>query len=219
MPTRPDVSCEESCSLSKLAIGESSLLSADHVRALLEWIQEESSGTVFPFLASMAGTALSPGEAASVRVQDVTLPDGEFGEVLVRAGEGRKVPASPDVVGVLRRWIDEAGLEAEDLLFPAERGGPLASSEYKRAWRRARQAVLSPDEVQAGLGEQVSSLRDSCLDRWLEVGIPAWGVAEWAGVSASWIALRYPHRFRLEDIEIDWGHLEEILRLPDIPER
>ncbi len=167
----------------------------------------------------MAGTALSPGEAASVRVQDVTLPDGEFGEVLVRAGEGRRVPVSPDIVGVLRRWIDEADLEAEDLLFPAERGGQLASSEYKRAWRRARQAVLSPDEVQAGLGEQVSSLRDSCLDRWLEAGVPSRGVAEWAGVSASWIALRYPHRFRLEDVEIDWGHLEEILRLPDIPEQ
>ncbi|MEW2621608.1 tyrosine-type recombinase/integrase [Streptomyces sp. NPDC048106] len=205
--------------MSKLAIGESSLLSAGQVRALLEWIQEESSGAVFPFLASIAGTALSPGEAASVRVQDVTLPDGEFGEMLVRAGERRTVPVSPDIVGVLRCWIDEAGLEAEDLLFPAERGGPLASSEYKTAWRHARQAVLSPDEVQAGLGEQVSSLRDSCLDRWLEAGVPAWGVAEWAGVSASWIALRYPHRFRLEDIEIDWGHLEEILRLPDIPER
>ncbi|WP_052319025.1 tyrosine-type recombinase/integrase [Streptomyces pluripotens] len=205
--------------MSKLAIGKSSLLSADHVRALLDSIQEESSGVVFPFLAFMAGTALSPGEAVSVRVHELTLPEGEFGEVLVRAGEGRRVPVSPDIVGVLRRWIDEADLEFEDLLFPAERGGPLASSEYKRAWRRARQAVLSPGEVQAGLGEQVSSLRDSCLDRWLEAGVPAWGVAEWAGVSASWIALRYPHRFGLEDVEIDWGHLEEILRLPDIPER
>ncbi|MEU5213671.1 tyrosine-type recombinase/integrase [Streptomyces sp. NPDC020742] len=205
--------------MSKPAIDESSLLSADHVRALLEWIQQESSGAVFPFLASIAGTALSPGEAASVRVHDVTLPDGEFGEVLVRASEGRRVPLSPDIVGVLGRWIDEADLEAEDLLFPAERGGPLASSEYKRAWRRARQAVLSSDEVKAGLGEQVSSLRDSCLDRWLEAGVPAWGVAEWAGMSASWIALRYPHRFRLEDVEIDWDHLEEILRLPVVPER
>ncbi|MEU3032764.1 tyrosine-type recombinase/integrase [Streptomyces incarnatus] len=205
--------------MSKLAIDESSLLSADHVRALLEWVQEASSGAVFPFLASVAGTALSPGEAASVRVQDVTLPDGQFGEVLVRAGEGRRAPVSPDIVGVLRCWIGEADLEAEDLLFPAERGGSLASSEYKRAWRQAREAVLSPDEVQAGLGEQVSSLRDSCLYRWLEAGVPVWGVAEWAGVSASWIALRYPHRFRLEYAEIDWDHLEEILRLPDIPER
>ncbi|SFY48748.1 tyrosine-type recombinase/integrase [Streptomyces sp. F-1] len=205
--------------MSKLAVGESSLLSADHVRSLLEWIQEASSGAIFPFLASMAGTAVSPGEAASVRVHDVTLPDGEVGEMLVRAGGGRRVPVSPDIVGVLRRWIDEAELEAEDLLFPAERGGPLASSEYKRAWRHARQAVLSPGEVQAGLGEQVSSLRDSCLDRWLEAGVPSWAVAEWAGVSASWIALRYPHRFRLEDVEIDWDHLEETLRLSDIPER
>ncbi|MGW7339524.1 tyrosine-type recombinase/integrase [Streptomyces sp. NPDC054808] len=205
--------------MSKLAIDESSLLSANRVRALLEWIQAESSGVVFPFLAFMAGTALSPGEAASVRVHDVTLPEGEFGEVLVRAGEGRRVPVSPDIVGVLRRWIDEADLEFEDLLFPAERGGPLASSEYKRAWRQARQAVLSPGEVQAGLGEQVSSLRDSCLDRWLEAGVPAWGVAEWGGVSASWVAVRYPHRFRLEDVEIDWDHLEEILRLSDIPKR
>ncbi|MFD5240001.1 tyrosine-type recombinase/integrase [Streptomyces tendae] len=176
-------------------------------------------GVVFPFLAFIAGTALSPGEAASVRVHDVMLPEGEFGEVLVRVGEGRRVPVSPDIVGVLRRWIDEADLEFEDLLFPAERGRPLASSEYKRAWRQARQAVLSPGEVQAGLGEQVSSLRDSCLDRWLEAGVPAWGVAEWGGVSASWVAVRYPHRFRLEDVEIDWDHLEEILRLPDIPKR
>ncbi|MFD6375546.1 hypothetical protein ACFWFS_01305 [Streptomyces albidoflavus] len=205
--------------MSKLAIGESSLLSAAHVRALLKWIQEETSGAVFPFLACIAGTALSPGEAASVRVQDVTLPDGEFGEVLVRADERRTVPVSPDIVGVLRRWIDEAGLEAEDLLFPAERGGSSAVYEHKKVWRQARQAVLSPDEMQAGLGEQVSSLRDSCLDRWLEAGVPAWGVAEWAGVSASWIALRYPHRFRLEDVEIDWDHLEEILRLPDIPKQ
>ncbi|MCF3960230.1 tyrosine-type recombinase/integrase [Streptomyces fuscigenes] len=205
--------------MSKAAIDESSLLSAGHVRTLLEWIQQESSGAVFSFLASMAGTALSPGEAASVRVHDVALPDGEFGEVLVRAGEGRRVPVSPDIVGVLRRWIDEANLEAEDLLFPADLGGPLASSEYKRAWRQARHAVLSPDEVQAGLGEQVSSLRDSCLDRWLEAGVPAWAVAEWAGVSASWIALRYPQRFRLEDVEIDWDQLEEIMGLPDFPER
>ncbi|MEV7380978.1 hypothetical protein [Streptomyces lydicus] len=149
----------------------------------------------------------------------MTLLDGEFGEVLVRAGEGRRVPVSPDLVGVLRRWIDGADLKAGDLLFPGERGGPIASSEYVRAWRQARQAVLSPDEVQAGLGEQVSSLRDSCLDCWLKAGVPAWGVAEWAGVSASWIGLRYPHRFRLEDVEFDWDHLEEIMGLPDFPER
>ena len=174
---------------------------------------------VFPFLVSMAGTALSPGEAASVRVHDVTLPDGEFGEVLVRSGEGRRVPLTPELVGVLRCWIDRADLKTGDLLFPGERGGPLPSSAYRKVWGQARQAVLSQDEVQAGLGEQVSSLRDSCLDAWLKAGVPVWGVAEWAGVSASWVALRYPNRFRLEDVEIDWDHLEEIMGFPDTPER
>ncbi|MET9100758.1 tyrosine-type recombinase/integrase [Streptomyces antibioticus] len=205
--------------MSQLAIDESSLLSVDRVRALLEWVREESPGAIYPFFVSMASTALSPGEAASVRVHDVTLPDGEFGEVLVRSGEGRRVPLTPEIVGVLRRWIDRAGLKAGDLLFPGEQGGPLPSCEYRRVWRQASQAVLSPAEVRAGLGEQVSSLRDSSLDAWLKAGVPVWGVAEWAGVSASWIAVRYPHRFRLEDVEIDWDHLEEILRLPKTAER
>ncbi|WP_260462498.1 MULTISPECIES: hypothetical protein [unclassified Streptomyces] len=30
-------------------------------------------------------------------------------------------------------------------------------------------------------------------------------------MSASWLALRYPHRFRLEDVELDWGHLAEVM--------
>ncbi|MET8683266.1 hypothetical protein ABZV77_03550 [Streptomyces sp. NPDC004732] len=205
--------------MSQLAIDESSLLSVDRVRALLEWVREESLGAIYPFFVSMASTALSPGEAASVRVHDVTLPDGEFGEVLVRSGEGRRVPLTPEIVGVLRRWIDRAGLKAGDLLFSGEQGGPLPSCEYRRVWMLARQAVLSPAEVRAGVGEQVSSLRDSSLDAWLKAGVPVWGVAEWAGVSASWIALRYPHRFRLEDVEVDWDHLEEILSLPNTAKR
>jgi integrase len=205
--------------LSQLAIDESSLLSVDRVRALLEWVREESPGSIYHFFVFMASTALSPGEAASIRVHDVTLPDEEFGEVLVRSGEGRRVPLTPEIVGVLRRWIDRADLKTGDLLFPGEQGGPLPSREYRRIWRRARQAVLSPDEVQAGVGKRVSSLRDSSLDAWLKAGVSAWGVAEWAGVSASWIALRYPHRFRLEDVEIDWSRLTEALRLPNTSKR
>lgn len=205
--------------MSPLAIDESSLLSVDRVRALLEWVREECPGAIYPFFVSMASTALSQGEAASVRVHDVTLLDGEFGEVLVRSGEGRRVPLTPEIVGVLRRWIDSADLEAGDLLFPGEQGGPLPSREYRRVWRQARQAVLSPDEFQAGVGEKVSSLRDSSLDAWLKAGVPVWGVAEWAGVSASWIALRYPHHFRLEDVKIDWDHLAETLRLPNTSKR
>ncbi|WP_438485436.1 tyrosine-type recombinase/integrase [Streptomyces sp. S186] len=197
------------------------MLSVEHIRALLGWVQEhtEVPGAVFPFLASMVGAALLPGEAAAVRVDDAELPEGEFGALLVRAGEVRKVPVTPELAGVLREWIGKAGLEPGDLLFPGERGGSLSSSVYRRVWKQARQAVLSPGDVEARLGEHVTGLRDSCLDLWLKKGVPVWVVAEWAGVSASSLALRYPHRFRLEDVELDWGHLAEVMALPGSSKR
>lgn len=163
----------------------------------------------------MAGAALLPSEAAALRVDDATLPEGEFGELRVRANEERRVPVTPELAGVLQRWIDKASLKPGDLLFPGEHCGELSSSLYRRVWKQAREAVLTPDEVTAGLGERVTSLRDSCLDAWLKAGVPAWGVAEWAGVSASWLALHYPHRFRLEDVDLDWDHLAEVMALPD----
>ncbi|WP_381556073.1 tyrosine-type recombinase/integrase [Streptomyces eurythermus] len=203
--------------MSQLAIDESTLLSERRIGALLRWVQENAGvpGVVFPFLASTAGTALLPGEAARLRVHDVTLPEEGFGEVRVRAGEGRSVPLTPDLVGVLRGWIDQAGLKPGDLLFPGERGGPLPSSVYRKAWKQACEAVLSGEEREAGVGERVAILRESCLDLWLKAGVPVWVVAEWAGLSASWLAQRYPHRFRVEDVELDWEHLTKVMALPD----
>ncbi|MCL3994760.1 tyrosine-type recombinase/integrase [Streptomyces lavenduligriseus] len=203
--------------MSQLAIDESTLLSERRIGALLRWAQKNPGipGAVFPFLASMAGAALLPGEATRLRVHDVTLPEKGFGEVRVRAGESRSVPLTPEIVGVLRQWIDQAGLKPGDLLFPGERGGPLPSSVYRKAWKQACEAVLSREEREAGVGERVAILRESCLDLWLKAGVPVWVVAEWAGLSASWFAQRYPHRFRVEDVELDWEHLAKVTALPD----
>ncbi|MFF9675914.1 tyrosine-type recombinase/integrase [Streptomyces eurythermus] len=203
--------------MSQLAIDESTLLSERRIGALLRWAQESPGipGAVFPFLTSMAGAALLPGEATRLRVHDVTLPEEGFGEVRVCAGESRGVPLTPEIVGVLRKWIDQAGLKPGDLLFPGERGGPLASSVYRKAWKQACEAVLSGEEREAGVGERVAILRESCLDLWLKAGVPVWVVAEWAGLSASWFAQRYPHRFRVEDVELDWEHLAKVMALPD----
>ncbi|MER6304896.1 hypothetical protein [Streptomyces sp. NPDC001657] len=141
--------------------------------------------------------------------------EGEFGEVLIRAGEDRKVPVAPELVSLLRGWISRADLEPGDLLFPSERGVPLSSSVRRRVWKQAREPVLRPDELEAGLGEYVTSLRDSCLEKWLNAGVLVWDVAEWAGVTPSWLALRYPYRFRAEDTEVDWDHLAQVRALPD----
>lgn len=202
--------------MSQLAIDQSSLLSVEEIRSLLGRVESDTKapGAIFPFLASVACAGLLPGEAARLRVDDVMLTEGESGHVLVGGVGGRKVPVGPELGGVLRRWVNEAGLKPGDLLFPGERGGALSPSAYRRVWRRAREVVLSPDEVEAGLGERITSLRDSRLDMWLKARVPVWAVAEWAGVSASWLALRYPHHFCPDDVEVDWGHLAEVMALP-----
>ncbi|QUC58976.1 hypothetical protein IOD14_20505 [Streptomyces sp. A2-16] len=188
---------------------------------MLERVREDTGGNqaVYPFLLSLGAAALQPGEAIGLRVDDVTLPEEGLGELLVRGERGRKVPVTPKLAGVLRHWISSADLGPGDRLFPGEQGGPLSSSVYRRVWRQAREAVLRPDELEAGLGEKVSGLREVCLVDWLRRGLSAWGVAEWAGVSASWLALRYPQCFRVDDVEIDWDRLEEMLDLPDSPEQ
>lgn len=163
----------------------------------------------------MATAALLPGEALALRVDDVTLPEDGFGELLVRSGAAREVPVTPELVGLLRDWISTATLKPRDLFFPGARGGWLPSPLYRRVWRQARKAVLRPDELEAGLGEHVTILRDSCLDVWLKAGVPVLGVAEWAGLRASWLALRYPHCFRLQDVKLDRGHLPKVMALPD----
>ncbi|MFJ9559453.1 hypothetical protein ACIRQQ_05350 [Streptomyces fuscichromogenes] len=202
--------------MSQYAIPESSLLSLGQVRSLLEWVRAETGqqSAEYTLFVSMATAALLPGEATRLRFDDVTLPDDGFGELLIRGVERRRVPVTPELVAVLRGWTGSAGLKSGDLLFRGERGGPLASVVYRRVWKQAREAVLRPDELAAGLGERVTSLRESCLEKWLKAGVPAWGVAEWSGVTASWLAVRYPHCFRLEDVELDWAHLTEVMALP-----
>ncbi|MGH3310502.1 MAG: hypothetical protein ACRDP3_07935 [Streptomyces sp.] len=200
----------------QLAIEESALLFPEQIRSLLEWTRENTGGQtpVYPFLAPMAGAALLPGEAVALRVDDVTLLEGGFGEMLVGAGEGRKVPVTPGLSDLLRNWIRRAGLKLDDPLFSGEGNRSLSSAVYRQVWAQAREAVLRPDEAEAGLGEHVTSLRDSCLEKWLKAGVPAWSVAEWAGLNPSWLALRFPHCFRLDGDAVDWDHLAKATALP-----
>lgn len=47
------------------------------------------------------------------------------------------------------------------------------------------------------------------------MGISPFAVAELAGVTPSWLALRYRHCFRVEDAGIDWDRLEDVMGLPE----
>ncbi|MGV4886409.1 tyrosine-type recombinase/integrase [Streptomyces viridosporus] len=195
------------------------LLSVEQVRSLLEWIRGHAGAnrSVYPFMLTVAEQALRPGEARALRVRDLMLPEANWGKLTTRHdGTVREIPLQPRFVELLREWITGTGLQEGDLLFPGMRGGPLSAFVYERLWRQAQEAVLPRDELYSWrLGEPISILRESCMVKWLRAGISSVTVAEWAGVSANWLALRYPHCFRQEDVEVDWGRLAEVMALPN----
>jgi integrase len=195
------------------------LLSMEQVRSLLEWIRGHAGAdrSVCPFMLTVAEQALRPGEARALRVRDVVLPEGDQGEMTVRHRRAaREIPLQPQFVEFLRAWIGGAGLCADDLLFPGRRGGPLPASACQRVWQQAQEAVLPRDELYSWrLGEPISILRESCLAEQLRMGISPFAVAELAGVTPVWLALRYPYCFRREDVDIDWDHLAKAMSLPE----
>ncbi|MEU6995441.1 hypothetical protein ABZ953_32895 [Streptomyces sp. NPDC046465] len=126
------------------------------------------------------------------------------------------VPLRPQFAVFLRGWIDEAGLQKDDLLFPGPHGGHLSVAAYMRLWEQAQEAVLPHDELlDWRLGEPVDILRESSLVRWLRRGVDVATVAELAGVAPAWLALRYPYCFRVDATEIDWERLAQATRLPE----
>ncbi|QOV34993.1 tyrosine-type recombinase/integrase [Streptomyces ferrugineus] len=201
------------------ALDEEWILSERQVLSLLDWIRQQTGGSrsVHPFLAAVAEGALRPSEARALRVRDVVLRSGGSGELTVRhRGRARVVPLRPQFAAFLREWIDVAGLQKGDLLFPGTRGARLSIAAYERLWEQAQEAVLPHDELLSWrLGEPVDILRDSTLVRWLRLGLDVATVAELAGVDPAWLVLRYPYCFRLEADETDTRRPSQVTLLPE----
>lgn len=106
-------------------------------------------------------------------------------------GDTRPVPTHPTLTRVLREYIANPGTERKpldslkpgDSLFPGEQGGALAGVVYRRAWDAARKSTLTEAEYASPLGKRIYDLRHTCLTNWLNSGVPAAQVAEWAGNS------------------------------------
>ncbi|MEU9639555.1 tyrosine-type recombinase/integrase [Streptomyces tendae] len=187
------------------------LYSQEEVRALLDWVREHevSEPAIYPFMWAMGELALRQGEAQRLRVGDAFLPAHGHGNLAVRhKGRTRTVPLRPRAVEFLEEWIRESGAEEGDLLFSDGRGRALSGPVCQQAWEQAQKAVLERDERYTWrLGEPIDILRESRLVRWLQSGVSCFAVAEVADVTASWLAMRYPHCFRMGDSAIDWGYL------------
>ncbi|MFF2928067.1 tyrosine-type recombinase/integrase, partial [Streptomyces celluloflavus] len=193
------------------AVDKRSLLNPRQVAALLTWTADRprTGHRLTAFYATLYYAGLRPEEAVALRVEDAVLPATGWGELRVHtaepevggnwtddgevhetrtlkgraSGDTRIVPVHPALVAILRTLIARDQLKPGGLLFPGEKGGLLAGSVYRRAWAKAREAVLPEHEFRSPVGKRVYDLRHTCLTTWLNNGVPPAQVAEWAGNS------------------------------------
>jgi integrase len=178
-------------------------------RALLAAVARISPRLV-AFFALMYFAALRPEEAANLRITNLMLGDDGWGEIhLERAapevgeewtdggtrseerslkhredGVGRTVPCVPELGKYLRDHIATHTPAPDGRLFAGTRaGGRLGSSVYGRVWARARATVFTPEVLDTPLAKRPYDLRHAAVSTWLNAGVEATRVAEWAGHS------------------------------------
>jgi integrase len=105
----------------------------------------------------------------------------------------RDVPASPALCTLLARHIEQFEVKPGQKLFVTRRGPggkyvptqgqPIPNNTYTRVWRNARQKALSPVQQRSPLAKVPYHLRHAAVSTWLNAGVPATQVAEWAGQS------------------------------------
>ncbi len=70
-------------------------------------------------------------------------------------------------------------------------GGLIDEVTYLGVWQAARRAVLTEAEVRSPLAARPYDLRHAAVSTWLNAGVPATQVAEWAGHSVAVLLRTY----------------------------
>ncbi|MET8756858.1 tyrosine-type recombinase/integrase [Lentzea sp. NPDC004782] len=97
--------------------------------------------------------------------------------------DGRPVPLSPELALIVYEHVDEFGTGPDGHLVVAPRGGRIGSSTYCRIWDQARTAAFTASVAASLLAKRPYDLRHACVSFWLNAGVEATRVAEWAGHS------------------------------------
>jgi len=192
-------------------IGVRSVVNPVQARTLLRAVGDTQRGKarLMAFFGLMYFAALRPEEAANVRKHNLALPEEGWGELHIdeatpyagttwtnsgrhrdqrqlknRArGEGRTVPCPPELTTMLRDHLARFGTADDGRLFRGERVDELPHLAYMRAWRAARRATFTDEIYSSPLARTPYALRHACVSTWLNGGVPATQVAEWAGHS------------------------------------
>ncbi len=152
---------------------------------------------------------LRPAEAAGLRERDCHLPSTGWGLLTLEetrpearrrftdSGEThdvrglkqrrrrvtREVPIPPDLVAILREYIERHGTAEDGRLFRTKSGGIFSGSALGKVWKEARTYALTPEQVASPLAARPYDLRHAAVSLWLNAGVHAPEVAERAGHS------------------------------------
>ncbi|GAA3019796.1 tyrosine-type recombinase/integrase [Actinokineospora globicatena] len=162
---------------------------------------------LYAFFATLYYAGLRPAEANRLRLEDCTLPETGWGQlvlsqsaslttprysdtgdrweerVLKRRAEGavRVVPIPPQLVAILREHIERFGTTWDGRLFRGLiKGEPVTPSVYTDVWKRARVIALG-EQARSPLAKRPYDLRHAAVSMWLAAGVPVAEVAERAG--------------------------------------
>jgi integrase len=129
-------------------------------------------------------------------------------------GETRPVPIHPELVKLIRAHLNDFGTADDGRLFTGVRSPELPTITYRRAWAKARQAALTPQEHASPLAKRHYDLRHACVSTWLNAGVAPTQVAEWAGHSLN-VLLRIYAKCLVGQDEIARRRISEALREAD----
>ena len=99
------------------------------------------------------------------------------------------------LAGLIEAHLTTFGTSRDGRLFTTRRGPggryrptigqPFSSSAYSRVWKRARRRALSAEQQASPLAARPYDLRHAAVSLWLNAGVPATQVANWAGHSVA----------------------------------
>ena len=169
------------------------------------------------FFATIYFAGLRPAEVLALRIQDCTLPPTGWGQFCFAestpyvgaawtddgtngprkalkhrtTNESRTVPAPPELVAHLRDHIERFGTAEDGRLFVRADGGDIRYGSFASIWNRARKAALTNAQFDSPLGTRPYDLRHACVSTWLNAGVSAPQIAEWAGHSVQMLLSTY----------------------------
>ena len=185
------------------------VVNSEQARRLLAAVGQQGppGERLVAFFGCMYYAALRPEEVMGLRSSNLaSLPEQGWGELILTnadprtdgrwtdngaarqrrelkhrpPGETRGVPVHPELVALLREHVSKYPPGRGGRVFTGPRGGHFDRS-YQRVFHQARDAAFSKGEIASLLARRPYDLRHAAVSTWLNAGVPAPQVAEWAG--------------------------------------